>query len=228
MHAVLFDIGGTLLREDGYDLASAVAAARAHPALAGRVAHGERWAGELARWVGRVQREGHGADSLARWLGERIEPRPAPAELALIEDAMWDAGVRMSAMPGAREALDALPRGLVLGALSNTIFSARRMRLALGEAGLAERLAFVLSSADLGLAKPDRRAFAAALAAGGLPAEGSLYVGDSWANDVVGAHGAGMRAIWVAAEGEAPGPEPHRRLRSLGALPDVIAELGGG
>ena len=53
------------------------------------------------------------------------------------------------------------------------------------------------------------------------------YVGDDPTNDVAGALGAGMRAVWLDNEGRsypASAPQPTHRI---GALPEILALLSG-
>ena len=55
----------------------------------------------------------------------------------------------------------------------------------------------VFVSDALGVAKPDSAIFRAALSAMGARAADSLYVGDAFQTDVVGARAAGMRVVWL-------------------------------
>ncbi|HXQ18479.1 MAG TPA: HAD-IA family hydrolase [Acidimicrobiales bacterium] len=73
-------------------------------------------------------------------------------------------------------------------------------RLKINAAGLTPWLDAICISGELGFAKPDRRIFAAAVAAvgGGKEALGRAWmVGDMPAADIQGAHRAGMRAAWL-------------------------------
>ena len=62
-------------------------------------------------------------------------------------------------------------------------------------AGFTDLFDVRIVSSDYGYRKPDARLFARALAALGVAAHEAVYVGDSLFRDVVGAHGAGMRAV---------------------------------
>jgi HAD superfamily hydrolase (TIGR01509 family) len=83
-------------------------------------------------------------------------------------------------------------RGLVVGVISNSNGSVRR---ALEIAGLADDLAFVIDSTVVGVAKPDPRIFALGLEAAGTAPGETLYVGDSYFVDVVGARQVGWQAV---------------------------------
>jgi HAD superfamily hydrolase (TIGR01549 family) len=61
----------------------------------------------------------------------------------------------------------------------------------------------VLSSAEVGVEKPDGRIFAETCRRLALPADRILHVGDTEADDVVGARGAGLRALWLRRDLEA-------------------------
>ncbi|WP_295850594.1 HAD-IA family hydrolase [uncultured Xylophilus sp.] len=77
-----------------------------------------------------------------------------------------------------------------------------------------------VSARGCGVAKPDRRIFAAAADAVGVPMEAVLHVGDDVAADVVGALDAGMQAAWVNRAGlvwEHP-CRPQAEVTELGAL----------
>lgn len=223
MQAVLFDVGGTLLREDGYDLAAGVRALQAFPGLRAAALRPAAWVAELGAWKESVERQGHAGQSLARWLAQRLRPEArASLDLALLEERLWDAAVRMSPMPLAHEVLArARARGLALAAVSNTVFTGRTMLRALEAAGLAAPLSFLLSSAELPFAKPDVRIFRLACVRLGVHPERTWFVGDSWENDVVGASAAGLQPIWLSSV-PGDGPFPCRRIGSLSELPPLL------
>jgi putative hydrolase of the HAD superfamily len=84
--------------------------------------------------------------------------------------------------------------------------------------GLSELVDAVVTSAELGAAKPDPAIFRAALErAGGIAPSAALHVGDSLDADVAGARAAGLEAVLVARDG-APAPAGVRTIRSLDGL----------
>lgn len=86
----------------------------------------------------------------------------------------------------------------------------------------------VLASAELGVQKPDPRAFAALADALGLPPERCFYVGDDPRADVIGALGAGFRAVWLDNEGKAyPSglAAPSHVIHSLRELPGLVGAV---
>jgi putative hydrolase of the HAD superfamily len=93
------------------------------------------------------------------------------------------------AAPALQRARD---RGLKVGVISNSNGSVQR---ALEQAGLAEHLDFVIDSSVVGVAKPDARIFALGLRAAGTRPEQTLYIGDSYFVDVIGARQAGLAGV---------------------------------
>jgi putative hydrolase of the HAD superfamily len=90
----------------------------------------------------------------------------------------------------------------------------------LGPAGLMDLVDGVVSSAEVGEAKPAPAVFLRALElAGAAPAE-AVHVGDSLENDVAGARAAGIRPLLLVRDG---GPPPGvEAIRSLTQLPSVL------
>ena len=100
------------------------------------------------------------------------------------------------------EVLQALrERGHPLAVVSNWDVSLREV---LDRTGLAPLVDAVVISAELGAAKPSPRPFEAALEALGAPAAGAVHVGDTHAEDVLGARAAGVRPVLVVRDGAAP------------------------
>ena len=96
-----------------------------------------------------------------------------------------------SLRPEAPALLEALrSRGLRLGMISN-VLSRRLVPACLSEYGIAHYFEHVLTSADFGWRKPNRRIFDEAVRLMGVPAAACAYVGDTLSRDVVGARRAG-------------------------------------
>lgn len=88
------------------------------------------------------------------------------------------------------------------------------------ETGLAPHLSASIDSARLGIKKPDRRIFEAALAAIGARASEAVFVGDSPERDMAGARGVGLDHVLLAAPAASapvccPGDRVIRRLADL-------------
>ncbi|WP_205696289.1 HAD family hydrolase [Conexibacter sp. SYSU D00693] len=140
---------------------------------------------------------------------------PAARELGDLRDVLL-ASLRFAAFPEVPAALDALrAAGLRLVVCSNWDVSLHDV---LRETGLRERLDAVVTSAEVGAAKPDGRTFAAALHAAGCRAREALHVGDDLEADVRGARAAGIAAVLVDRAG-AGAPAGVRVVRGLDELP---------
>jgi putative hydrolase of the HAD superfamily len=89
----------------------------------------------------------------------------------------------------------------------------------LAPSGLLELVDGVVTSAEVGVAKPDAQVFRRALQLAGVGADQAVHVGDSPDNDVKGARSAGIRAVLVQRDGKPPqGMEHIRSLRELVSL----------
>ena len=104
-------------------------------------------------------------------------------------------------------------RGYRLGVISN---SDGRVAEALDAVGLEGLFEVVVDSKLAGVEKPDPRIFHAALASLGISAGESLYVGDLYDIDVVGARRAGMDVVLLD-------PTGVHKDRDVPTAPDVAA-----
>jgi putative hydrolase of the HAD superfamily len=85
--------------------------------------------------------------------------------------------------------------------------------------GVLELVDGVVTSAEVGVAKPDARVFRRALELAAAQPERAVHVGDSPDNDVEGARAAGIRAVLLRRDGEPPpGVESVRSLCELAPL----------
>lgn len=88
--------------------------------------------------------------------------------------------------------------------------------------GLDERTDAVVYAGDMPRRKPHAEPFEVALERLDATAERALYVGDSLAYDVAGAHTAGLAAAWLGG-GDDPAPyRPEYVLDSLTELPAIL------
>ena len=195
--AVLVDLGETLLHEVPMDRRVAAEALAADPRFSPFLPSARELEAQHATGA-----EGSESWTVLAWLKGMLPE-------ALADDAeilVWDRGVRMTPMPGAREALDTLREAKVpVGVVSNTRFSARAWTF--GLARLCIALDLVASSADVNARKPDPAIFRAALDRLRVPAHEAWFVGDSFEKDVCGAAAVGMRPVWFGAS--RPPPRPH-------------------
>jgi putative hydrolase of the HAD superfamily len=101
-------------------------------------------------------------------------------------------------VPGVLRALRAAGHRLVV--VSNWDVSLHEV---LEQTGLAPLVDAAVVSAEVGVAKPDPRIFAAALERAGASAAEAVHVGDSLEADVAGARAAGIEPVLVLRRGEA-------------------------
>jgi FMN hydrolase / 5-amino-6-(5-phospho-D-ribitylamino)uracil phosphatase len=95
----------------------------------------------------------------------------------------------------------------------------------LAAVGLRHHFAAVFMADAIGAAKPDARAFHAVCDALGFAPGEVLHAGDSPRHDVLGAHAAGLAAVWIDRGLHAwPGgvDPPAHRVVDLGALADLV------
>jgi putative hydrolase of the HAD superfamily len=200
--AVLIDVGETLLAEEPVARAAGVDALLARfPGALDPVSLRATY----EEGVRRVRTTNEPVWSVLGWLRGFVPE----AHLEEAEDVVRRAAVRMTPMPRAREALEALRAARIpAGVVTNTLFSARAMRGELERQGLGDLLDFVVSSADVGSRKPDPAVFRAALRIARVPAARAWFVGDSWEKDVCGAAAVGIWPIWFGATAPPPAPTP--------------------
>ena len=118
--------------------------------------------------------------------------------------------LRFEPLPEAATVLAELrARGLRIVVVSNWDCSLPDV---LEQIGLRDAVDAVVTSAAVGVPKPDPRIFNAALAAAGCGADEAVHVGDSQEHDIAGAQAAGIRALLIG-----------RDLPSLAGLPALLS-----
>lgn len=158
-----------------------------------------------------------------RLLGAREHVGQLAWEVAQADHSMFTAHNTV-VYPDTRPALDALRgAGLRLGVISNFHTPLYNILEFLEIEGYFEA---VIASHDerVRCEKPDRRIFELAMTALGVAPAEAVYVGDTFAADVVGADGAGMHAVYLDRTGS-HGDRWPRAITSLAALPALVASL---
>jgi putative hydrolase of the HAD superfamily len=181
---------------------------------------------EIAHYRAHLHRGRDAASLAALRAGCAEAMRPAlgtDAPVAVLGAALLDA-IAFSAYPDAAPALRALrAAGLRLVVVSNWDVSLHER---LAETGLAPLLDGAVASAELGAAKPDGAIFARGLALAGADRRAAWHVGDSVEADVEGAIAAGIRPILLVRDGDPRAPDGVPVIRSLDALPGLVARGG--
>ena len=125
--------------------------------------------------------------------GAGVEPEVIPAALERLWTVNVERGLWQRAAPGATAVLAALRAAdYSLSVISN---SEGRVARDIALAGLGHHFETVVDSHLVGVSKPDPRIFEIALERTGAEAARSVYVGDIYAIDVVGAKRAGLTPI---------------------------------
>ena len=112
--------------------------------------------------------------------------------------------------PDVEDTLAALRGTWRLAVLTNGTPGLQREKIA--GSGLAHYFDAITVAGEVGVGKPDVRAFAAALKAAGATPGRTVMVGDNLRRDVEGGQRAGLRAFWLNRSG---------RERELDVLPDA-------
>jgi putative hydrolase of the HAD superfamily len=105
-------------------------------------------------------------------------------------EVFFHARNRVDLFDDAVPALATLSRRWPIVALTNGNADLRRI-------GLERYFSATVSARDFGVGKPDARIFHEACRLVGAAPHEVLHIGDDWALDIVGAHGAGLRSAWV-------------------------------
>jgi putative hydrolase of the HAD superfamily len=110
---------------------------------------------------------------------------------------------------------DLAAKGLILGLISNV---EQDMTGTLTKLGLYAWLKIVVTSLDAGAGKPRPEIFQEALRQAGVKPSESIYVGDQYNVDIVGARGAGMKGILIDRGDYYQDITDCPRIRSLGEV----------
>jgi HAD superfamily hydrolase (TIGR01549 family) len=125
------------------------------------------------------------------------------------QSANWD-----QILPGTRDALERLRQNYALAVISN---SDGKIDAVLRRSGIADCFETITDSGTVGHEKPHPAIFEAALQATKAEAADSLYVGDIYSIDYVGARDAGMQATLFDVAG-AYREQKFPRVKSLAGL----------
>jgi HAD superfamily hydrolase (TIGR01509 family) len=187
---IFFDVGNTLLFPNRARMLAPLPAEK-HPTLEQWQAHERRTKREFdaAMIDGRVD--------FGFWctfhthLLEQVDGNHDGVRDQLVENtrhsANWD-----EILPGTREALERIRRDYAIAVISN---ADGKIDAVLHRCGIADCFASITDSGIVGQEKPHPAIFEAALRAMKAPPAESLYVGDVYSVDYVGARNAGMDAV---------------------------------
>jgi HAD superfamily hydrolase (TIGR01549 family) len=186
---IFFDVGNTLLFPNRAKMLAPISSDR-HPTLGQWQALERRTKQEFDQGMqgGRVD---HGFwwtfhTYLLEELGEDTDIREALVENTQ-KSANWD-----QILPGTRDALERIGEKFRIAVISNADGGIERV---LSRCGIAACFESITDSAIVGVEKPRAEIFEVALNAMKARADESLYVGDVYSVDYLGARNAGMHAV---------------------------------
>jgi len=148
--------------------------------------------------------------------GVEIGSETALQILAKLREQKWEFKTYDDTLPTLK-GLD--ERNLTLGLISNV---AQDMEATYTELGLQPYLDFKVTSAEVGCDKPNPEIFQAALEKAQVKPEESIYIGDQYDLDIVGARGVGMKALLIDRNDYFPDITNCPRIRSLTEITQYI------
>lgn len=132
---------------------------------------------------------------------------------------------RLDLFAGVAAMLERLAQQFQLALITNGPAHSQRPKIA--RFALARWMRCMLVSGEVGIAKPDPRIFAQALAELGVTAAQAVYVGDSLEYDLCGAAAAGIDFVWLNRTGATLPPDlprPRAIISQIGQLEQVLAQ----
>jgi HAD superfamily hydrolase (TIGR01549 family) len=156
----------------------------------------------------------------------RYQPTAGPTDAELLADAYYVQYPRQrQPVPGALALLQALRPHYRIGIITNNRTAEQADKLAFLQ--MTDLIDALVTSEDVGVAKPDPHIFHAALRQLDARPEETVLVGDNWHADVLGALAVGIRPLWLNRLG-APRPLTDvAEILSLEPLAEVLAKIAG-
>ncbi|MCI4368926.1 MAG: HAD family hydrolase [Thermoplasmata archaeon] len=218
IHAVLFDVGGTLLDVSDHfgwsNLASRLGVEVDPEALA------HAWRDGLREFDRPppvpAPRE------FWQWVLGRAAGRPVPLRTAeQFAQEMTELPPVARLYSDVRRCLEGLkPLVKTVGVLSNST-SEESLRGLLADAGIVGRFQAILSSGTEGVRKPEAEFFLRGVRRLGAMASETLYVGDLAYTDAKAASLAGLYGVWLKRDGTGFGEDPPE-ITSLSEVPEFV------
>ena len=141
----------------------------------------------------------------------RLFFREATSQLAVFDDA--------------RAQLASLKaRGYRVAVITNAIFPGHLFQPLINELGLSGAIDLLVSSADIGVAKPDPGIYLHTLSMLGCEAQEALFVGDRVETDIAGARAAGLRAVLIERGKRPRDASGYLVIEHLSGLDDLLGE----
>jgi putative hydrolase of the HAD superfamily len=110
-------------------------------------------------------------------------------------------------------------KGFILGIITN---ADKNVAALIESLGAKPFLDVLVTSEEVGAEKPAPAIFLAALEKARVLNQEALYVGDQYQSDVLGAGGAGMKALLIDRYDISPGPLEYPRIKSLAEIEGFV------
>ncbi|HEX6467336.1 MAG TPA: HAD family hydrolase [Terriglobales bacterium] len=222
LKAVFFDAGGTLVFPDRTATLAPLHERGIHPSDAQLFAaerEAKRALDEIATRSGKVDQQYW--ENYYSFLLRSLDLQDSALCAALVKAARTSSNWNQ-VLPGTKELLQRLSAKYKIGVISN---SDGRIARVLSSCGLGECFASITDSGNVGHEKPARQIFEAALNSLEVRPDESLYVGDIYSVDYMGAQNAGMQALIMDVSGTYVG-EGAPRIESLAELESRLTPVG--
>ncbi|HSW58318.1 MAG TPA: HAD family hydrolase [Dehalococcoidales bacterium] len=145
---------------------------------------------------------------------------PVATQLAIVQQTLSEFSGKMVLFEDVLPAIQELKRKhLKIGVITN---ADARVLSAIQSSAIGNLVDFVTTSEEAGAEKPDSAIFRQALKKAGLEASETVFTGDQYENDVVGARGAGMDAILLDRWDALPDSPDYIRIQTLASIPALI------
>ncbi len=156
------------------------------------------------------------ATMIMQGAGIEISRDTALQLLAKIQQHKWEFKVYDDTLSTLQELKK---RGLIIGLVSNVV---KDMEPTYTELGIQPYLDFKVTSSEVGCDKPQPEIFMAALEKAKVKPEESIFVGDQYHLDIVGARGVGIKAVLIDRNDYSPEITDCPRIHSLNEITQYI------
>lgn len=242
-HAVIFDLGGTLLDWPDWEEGASRSWGRSYDLLVASTP-GNRWPqrnayiqamreAEESHWRHVSAEQWSGPSSMLISEGFRLLGlHPSEEEmLAAIDGYARAVDGWAEVFPDARETLHLLrKRGYRIGLLSNTWWAAEWHNAELAAHGLSGLFDEMVYTSDLPHSKPHPSVFLEVAGRLHIEPAACVMVGDRLIDDISGSLGAGMRGVWKQTDHSWPKPAhiiPTAVITQLAEVPQLLRAWGG-
>lgn len=226
--AVLFDLDDTLYGDfatcDRLGMAAAGQYAQAHLGIAADTAvQAIVAARKQLRLALPAEPESHDRVLFAKYALESLGANPV-AHAEPMHEAYWAAVLdAMVCREGVTDLLTQLKAaGIAVGICTNMMADIQLRKLV--RLGLTDICGIVITSEEAGKDKPLPPIFELALSRLGVSADHTLMVGDNFRHDVFGAHGCGIRGLWLNWSGK-PAPDADFNYLTAADFPDAAEQI---